>query len=74
MWTWNQRRLLHALREFERFYNRNRPHQGIANAAPLRPLPKPITDPQQLSACTYVVANAWAESSTSTRMPHDLHG
>jgi Integrase core domain len=29
---WNQHHLLHALREFERFYNGHRPHQGIANA------------------------------------------
>jgi putative transposase len=29
---WNQRHLLHALREYERFYNSHRPHQGIANA------------------------------------------
>ncbi|RZU74968.1 integrase-like protein [Micromonospora kangleipakensis] len=36
---WNQRHLLHALREFEQFYNGHRPHQGIANAGPLRPLP-----------------------------------
>jgi transposase InsO family protein len=46
---WNQRHLLHALREFEDFYNRHRPHQGIANAAPLRSLPEPITDPQQIT-------------------------
>ena len=39
---WNQRHLLHALREFERFYNSHRPHQGIANARPLRALPAPI--------------------------------
>jgi putative transposase len=32
---WNQRHLLHALREFEAFYNSHRPHQGIANARPL---------------------------------------
>jgi transposase InsO family protein len=32
---WNQRHLLHALREFEDFYNAHRPHQGIANARPL---------------------------------------
>jgi transposase InsO family protein len=37
---WNQRHLLHALREYERFYNSHRPHQGIANARPLRPLPQ----------------------------------
>jgi transposase InsO family protein len=28
---WNQAHLLHALREYERFYNLHRPHQGIAN-------------------------------------------
>ena len=46
---WNQRHLLHALREYERFYNLHRPHQGIANVRPLKPLPKPITDPDQLT-------------------------
>jgi transposase InsO family protein len=46
---WNQRHLLHALREFERFYNGHRPHQGIANSRPLHPLPAPITDPQQIT-------------------------
>jgi putative transposase len=46
---WNQRHLLHALREYEQFYNQHRPHQGIANARPLNPLPKPITDPDQLA-------------------------
>jgi transposase InsO family protein len=40
----NQRHLLHALREYETFYNEHRPHQGIANARPLAPLPAPITD------------------------------
>ena len=46
---WNQRHLLHALHEFERFYNGHRPHQGIANARPLRPLPPPITDPVRIA-------------------------
>jgi Integrase core domain len=46
---WNQRHLLHALREFEHFYNEHRPHQGSANARPLHPLPVPITDPQQIT-------------------------
>jgi putative transposase len=46
---WNQRHLLHALREFEQFYNGYRPHQGIANARPLRPLPAPITDRENLA-------------------------
>ena len=46
---WNQRHLLHALREFEQFYNSHRPHQGIANARPLQPLPSPITNPIQIA-------------------------
>jgi hypothetical protein len=46
---WNQRHLLHALREFERFYNGHRPHQGIENARPLRPLPTRITDPVRIA-------------------------
>ncbi|WP_307855836.1 hypothetical protein [Kibdelosporangium banguiense] len=40
--VWNQRHLLHTLREYEQFYNSHRPHQGITNARPLRPLPSPI--------------------------------
>ncbi|MEV7864344.1 integrase core domain-containing protein, partial [Streptomyces hirsutus] len=47
--VWNQRHLLHALREFEDFYNFHRPHQGIANARPLRPLLMPISDPEQIT-------------------------
>ncbi len=46
---WNQRHLLHTLREFEQFYNGHRPHQGIANARPLHPLPPPIDDPDALA-------------------------
>jgi putative transposase len=45
---WNQSHLLHALREFEAFYNTHRPHQGMTNARPLCPLPPPITDPDQI--------------------------
>ncbi|HEY3693686.1 MAG TPA: integrase core domain-containing protein [Pseudonocardiaceae bacterium] len=46
---WNQRHLLYALREFEDFYNSHRPHQGIANARPLHPLPVPINDLEQIT-------------------------
>jgi transposase InsO family protein len=46
---WNHHHLLRALREFEQFYNGHRPHQGIANARPLHPLPPPITDPGQIA-------------------------
>ena len=46
---WNQRLLLHALREFERFYNGHRPHLGLANARPLCPLPPRIADPDTMA-------------------------
>ncbi|MGX6606160.1 integrase core domain-containing protein [Micromonosporaceae bacterium Da 78-11] len=46
---WNQAHLLHALREYERHHNQHRPHQGIANARPLRPLPEPVTEPEILA-------------------------
>lgn len=42
---WNQPHLLHALREYEQHHNQHRPHRGIANTRPQRPLPEPITDP-----------------------------
>jgi transposase InsO family protein len=47
--VWNQRHLRHVLRQFEIFYNEHRPHQGIANARPLAPLPEPITKPDRLA-------------------------
>jgi putative transposase len=46
---YNQWHLLHALREYERFYNLHRALQGIENVRPLKRLPKPITDPDQLA-------------------------
>jgi putative transposase len=46
---WNQRHLLHALREYEHFYNEHRPHRTLRAAAPLHPLPEPIADPQRLT-------------------------
>lgn len=45
---WNQRHLLHALRQYEPHYNAHRPHRGINNARPLHPLPTPITDPDTI--------------------------
>jgi putative transposase len=49
MLIWNQAHLLHALRRYEQHYNQHRPHRGITNSRPLRPLPEPITDPDQLA-------------------------
>jgi transposase InsO family protein len=45
----NQRHLMHGLREYEAFYNTHRPHQEIANARPLIPLPEPIADSDRLT-------------------------
>ena len=71
---WNQAHLLHALREFEQFYNSHRPHQGIANARPLQALPRrsPGWTPRPGSAFTDTTASA--TSSTSTSTPLDLPG
>jgi transposase InsO family protein len=46
---WNHNHLLRTLHEFERFYNEHRPHQGIANARPLHPLPAPLADPDRIA-------------------------
>ncbi|NUV62544.1 transposase family protein [Streptomyces sp. CAI-85] len=45
---WDQRHLLHTLREFESFYNGHRPHRALNQAAPLRPLPEPLTEPGEI--------------------------
>jgi transposase InsO family protein len=46
---WNQAHLLRALHEYERHHNSHRPHRGISNARPMRPLPEPITDPDTIT-------------------------
>ena len=45
---WNQTHRLHALGEYEQFFNEHRPHRAPNSAAPLRPLPQPITEAVQL--------------------------
>jgi putative transposase len=45
---WDQRHLLHTLREFESYYNGHRPHRALDQAAPLRSLPEPITEPERI--------------------------
>jgi putative transposase len=44
---WNQAHLLHALREFESYYNQHR-HHRTQHGAPLRPASKPLTNPSRL--------------------------
>ncbi|CAG6395306.1 integrase core domain-containing protein [Streptomyces cocklensis] len=45
---WRQSHLLHALEEFETFYNGHRPHRALDQAAPLRPLSHPLNEPAQI--------------------------
>ncbi|TWP51731.1 DDE-type integrase/transposase/recombinase [Lentzea tibetensis] len=45
----NRSHLLHALREYEIFYNQHRTHRALHAAAPTCPLPAPITDPDALT-------------------------
>jgi putative transposase len=44
----NPAHLLHALREYEIFYNQHRTHRALDAAAPLRPLPQPITRSERI--------------------------
>jgi hypothetical protein len=71
---YNQRHLLHALREYEHFYNLHRPHQGIANARPLTPLPEPMTDPDRLGHLTFTGMTASTVSCANTSTPPDPPG
>jgi putative transposase len=48
----NQRHLIHALREYERHYDSHRPHRGISNARPGRPLPDPTSNPATIRRLT----------------------
>ena len=41
---WNKRHLMIVLREYEDFYNTQRPHRTLKQAAPLRPLPDGVAD------------------------------
>lgn len=47
---WNERHLRHALHEFEQHHNAHRPHQAMNQAAPLRPVPQPITDSERITS------------------------
>jgi len=47
--VWNEQHLRHTLREYEQFYNKHRTHRSLQAAAPLRALPEPITEPEQIT-------------------------
>jgi hypothetical protein len=74
MLIWNQVHLLHALRGYEQHHNRHRPHRGISNSRPVRPLPEPITDPARSRVCTSADTIASVASFTNTNMPPEQHG
>jgi hypothetical protein len=57
---WNQRHLLHALREFESLHNERKPHQGTTNTRPLHPLPAAINDPGQIARLGIRGHERWA--------------
>ena len=46
---WNETHLRQCLRQFELHYNEHRPHQAMHQAAPLRAVPVPITDPGRIA-------------------------
>ncbi|WP_326793624.1 integrase core domain-containing protein [Streptomyces sp. NBC_00841] len=71
---WNQAHLLHALGEFEAFYNQHRPHRTLHSAAPLRPAPEPITNATDSTGWTSIDVTDSAGSSTSTHTPLDVPG
>ncbi|WP_369226237.1 hypothetical protein AB5J52_36175 [Streptomyces sp. R39] len=68
----NQRHLFHALREFEQHYKSHRPHQGIADARPLPPLPPPITGPDAIAHLDIRRRDRLGGPSTSTSTRPDL--
>jgi len=45
---YNQAHLLDALRQFETHYNSHHTHRALHSAAPLRPIPEPITEPDEI--------------------------
>ncbi|MET7423150.1 integrase core domain-containing protein [Dactylosporangium sp. NPDC005555] len=71
---WDQRHLLHALREFESFYNEHRPHRALDQAAPLRPLPEPITEPGQILRLDVHRRDRHGGTFTNTNMPLEQGG
>ena len=71
---WNQCHLLHALPEFETFYNEYRPHQGIANARPLQPLPSAIIEPNQIAHLNIRRRQRPGGILNEYNMPLDLRG
>ena len=71
---WNHRHLLHALRESGHSCNEHRPHRTLRAAAPLHPLPEPITILSGSRTSMSADGTGSAAPSTSTGMLPDQHG
>jgi hypothetical protein len=71
---WNQAHLLHALREFETYYNEHRPHRTLHQAAPLRPAPEPIAEQARIIRLDNRRRDRLGGTCTSTNTQPDQHG
>ena len=70
---WNQRHLLHVLREYETHYNENRPHRSLQEAAPLRrPNPSSIWTLFEFSG--EIVSAASSTNTPWSRKPDAVFG
>ena len=65
---WNQQHLLHALREFERFYNAHRPTRESPTPGHCRQCLRPSPRPTSPTASTSADMTASAASSTNPRL------
>jgi putative transposase len=72
--TYDQRHLLHALREYERFYNEHRPTRASATPDPSHHCPN--RSPTQTSSPSYacIAVTVSVDCFTNTNMPRDQHG
>jgi len=59
---------------FEHFYTEHRPHRTLRAAAPLRPLPEPITDPRRIAYLDVRRRDRLGGALHSTDMLPDQHG
>jgi hypothetical protein len=71
---WDQAHLLHALREFEAFYNEHRPHRALHGAAPCAHDRNRSPIPAGSTTSTSGDKIDSPASFTSTHMQLDLHG
>ncbi len=69
--VWNESHLRRCLHEFEVHYNQ---HQAMCQAAPVRAVPAPITDPGRLARLDVRRNDRLGGVIHNTNMPPELHG